>query len=253
LLVIEISNDKVFKNFVQENTAMDMRWHAEHMSPEGEMHNPSDGAAWKNFNEVYPNFAAESRNIYLGLSTDGFNLVSMNGEAHSVWHVIVTPYNLPSGMCIKREFFFLSVLVPGPKHPKKNLDIYLQPLIKELVSLWIDGEEAYDKSKKKKFTMRVALTWAISDFSTYGMLSVWMTHGLLSCPYCLDNTISFWLPNERKHSWFDCHGMFLPLGHMYMQNVQAFRGGKEVRDDPPLWWTREEIFHERINNICWVV
>ena len=100
-----------------------MRWHAEHESPEGEMHHHSDGAAWKHFNEIYPNFAAESWNIYLGLATDGFNPVGMSGEAHSVWPVIVTPYNLPPGMCMKREYFFLLVLVPGPRHPKKSIDI----------------------------------------------------------------------------------------------------------------------------------
>ena len=85
-----------------EATASQMRWHAEHESPEGEMHNPSDGASWKHFNKVYPNFAEKSRNIYLGLATDGFNPVGTSGEAHSVWPVIVTPYNLPPGMCMKR-------------------------------------------------------------------------------------------------------------------------------------------------------
>ncbi|KAG7636119.1 Transposon En/Spm-like [Arabidopsis thaliana x Arabidopsis arenosa] len=67
--------DRLKRLYQLEATAKAMRWHAEHMSPEGEMHHPSDGAAWKHFNEIYPNFAAESRNIYLGLSTDGFNHV----------------------------------------------------------------------------------------------------------------------------------------------------------------------------------
>jgi len=92
-----------------EETAAQMRWNAEHESPEGEMHHPSDGAAWKHFNKVYPDFTEESRNIYLGLATDGFNPVGMSGEAHSVWPVIVTPYNLPPGMCMKREYFFISL------------------------------------------------------------------------------------------------------------------------------------------------
>lgn len=139
----------------------------------------------------------------------------MNGEAHSIWPVIVTPYNLPPGICMKREYLYLSILVPGPKHPKKSLDIYLQPLIEELQSLWSEGVEAYDISKKKRFTMRVALMWTISDFPAYAMLFGWMTHGRLACPYCLDDTKDFWLQNGRKHSWFDCHRMFLPQNHPY--------------------------------------
>ncbi|XP_013650497.2 uncharacterized protein LOC106355020 [Brassica napus] len=232
-----------------EETAAQMRWHAEHESPEGEMHHPFDGAAWMHFNKVYPDFTEESRNIYLGLATDGFNPVGMSGEAHSVWPVIVTPYNLPPGMCMKREYFFLSVLVPGPRHPKKSIDIYLQPLIEELQSLWSHGAETYDISRKETFTMRAALMWTINDFPAYGMMSGWMTHGRLACPYCLDDTKSFWLKHGRKHSWFDCHRMFLPKEHPYRRNVQAFRRGKTISDDPPPWLTGEEIRYERINNI----
>ncbi|XP_013654443.2 uncharacterized protein LOC106359260 [Brassica napus] len=235
--------------YQQEATASQMRWHAEHESPEGEMHHPSDAAACKHFNKVYPDFAAESRNVYLGLATDGFNPVGMSGESHSVWPVIVTPYNLPPGMCMKREYFFLSVLVPGPRHPKKSIDIYLQPLIEELKSLWSDGIEAYDVSKKQNFTMRAALMWTNNDFPAYGMMSGWMTHGRLACPYCLDDTKSFWLQHGRKHSWFDCHRMFLPREHPYRRNVQAFRKGQTVTDDPPPWLTGEGILRERINNI----
>ena len=150
---------------------------------------------------------------------------------------------------MKREYFFLSVLVPGPRHPKKSIDIYMQPLIEELQSLWSHGAETYDISRKETFTMRAALMWTINDFPAYGMMSGWMTHGRLACPYCLDDTKSFWLKHGRKHSWFDCHRMFLPKEHPYRRNVQAFRRGKTISDDPPPWLTGEEIRYERINNI----
>ncbi|XP_009103472.2 uncharacterized protein LOC103829553 [Brassica rapa] len=201
--------DRLKRLYQLEATASIMRWHKEHVTPEGEMHHPSDAIAWKHFNEVYPGFAAESRNIYLCLSTDGFNPIGMNGEAHSLWPVIVTPYNLPPGMCMKREFLYLSVLIHGPKHPRKSLDIYLQPLIEELQMLWRDGVEAYDISMKERFKMRAVLMWTISDFPAYGMLS----------------------------------------DHPYRKNTQAFRRGKTVLDPPPPWLTGEEILRERINNI----
>lgn len=241
--------DRLKRLYISEATSKHMRWHSEHRSPEGEMHHPSDGAAWKHFQKVHPQFASESRNVYLGLSTDGFNPIGMNGQSHSVWPVIVTPYNLPPGMCMKREFFFLSVLVPGPKHPKKSLDIYLQPLIEELKELWIKGADAYDVSLKQNFKMRAALMWTISDFPAYGMLSGWTTHGRLSCPYCLEETKAFWLPNGRKHSWFDCHRQFLPPNHPYRRNIKAFTKRKTIFDEAPHWLNGEEILYERINNI----
>ena len=94
--------DRLKRLYQLEATTSNMRWHKEHVTPEGEMHHPSDAIAWKHFNEVYPAFPAESRNIYLCLST-WFNLFGMNGEPHSLWPVIVTPYNLPPRMFMKRE------------------------------------------------------------------------------------------------------------------------------------------------------
>ncbi|CAA7043670.1 unnamed protein product [Microthlaspi erraticum] len=241
--------DRLKRLYQSERTASHMRWHAEHLSPEVEMHHPSDGEAWKHFNKVYPQFAVEHRNVYLALSTDGFNPGGMHSRDHSVWPVIVTPYNLTPDMCMKKENLFLSILVPGPKHPKKSLDIFLQPLIDELKDLWTNGIQAYDVSKKQNFVMRAVLMWTISDFPAYGMLSGWMTHGRLACPCCLDETQSFWLRNGRKHSWFDCHRRFLPEDHAYRKNVRSFTKNKSISDLPPPFLSGEEVLYERINQI----
>lgn len=241
--------DRLKRLYQSERTASHMRWHAEHLSPEGEMHHPSDGEAWKHFQKVYPQFALEPRNVYLALSTDGFNPGGMHSQDHSVWPVMVTTYNLPPDMCMKRENLFLSVLVPGPKHPKKSLDIYLQPLIEELKDLWTNGINTYDVSKKQNFVMRAVLMWTISDFPAYGMLSGWMTHGRLACPYCLEETESFWLRNGRKHSWFDCHRKFLHEDHPYRRNVRSFTKNRSVRELPPSILSGEEVLYERINQI----
>jgi len=241
--------DRLKRLYQSERTASHMRWHAEHLSPEGEMHHPSDGEAWKHFQKVYPQFALEPRNVYLALSTDGFNPGGMHSQDHSVWPVMVTTYNLPPDMCMKRENLFLSVLVPGPKHPKKSLDIYLQPLIEELKDLWTNGINTYDVSKKQNFVMRAVLMWTISDFPAYGMLSGWMTHGRLACPYCFEETESFWLRNGRKHSWFDCHRKFLHEDHPYRRNVRSFTKNRSVRELPPSILSGEEVLYERINQI----
>lgn len=53
--------------------------------------------------------------------------------------------------------FVSHCLVPGPKNPKKCLDIYLQSLIEGLKILWTNSIEAYDVSKKQNFVMRAVL------------------------------------------------------------------------------------------------
>jgi len=148
--------DRLKRLYQAKHTAEAMRWHGEHNS-NGEIAHPSDAKAWQHFQSVYPSFASERRNVYLGLSTDGFNPFGSHGRQYSLWPVIVTPYNLPPSLCMKREFLFLTILVPGPAHPKRSLDVYLQPLIHELKMLWAEGVEVYDISARQNFIMRAVL------------------------------------------------------------------------------------------------
>ena len=60
---------------------------------------------------------------------------------------------------------------PGPKSPKGNLDIYMQPLIEELVQLWNEGVLTYDVSLRQNFVLKAVILWTVSDFPAYGMLS----------------------------------------------------------------------------------
>ena len=108
----------------------------------------SDALAWKHFNQTHPSFSAEIQNVRLGLYADGFQPFGQSGQQYSSWPVIVTPYNLPPWLCMKEEYMFLSVIVPGPKNPKDKLDVFLQPLIAELTQLWNVGVQTYDASTK---------------------------------------------------------------------------------------------------------
>ena len=55
----------------------------------------ADGKAWKDFDSNFPAFANESRNVRLGLATDGFNPLSNMSLSYSMWPVVLTAYNLP--------------------------------------------------------------------------------------------------------------------------------------------------------------
>ena len=95
--------------------------------------------------------------------------------SHSTWPVVLVNYNLSPLIFMKPEYFFLSIIIPGPKSPGKDINIYLQPLIRELKQLWEIAVETYDSSTNETFLMRVALLWTISDFPAYAMLSGWST------------------------------------------------------------------------------
>ena len=241
--------DRLKRMYQSKKTAAAMRWHAEHQAKDREMCHPSDAAEWKNFQGIHPQFAEEPRNDYLGLCTDGFNPFGMSHN-HSLWPVILTPYNLPPGMCMKTEYLFLTILNSGPKHPRASLDIFLKPLIAELKELWSTGVEAYDVSLNQNFNLKAVLLWTISDFPAYGMLSGWTTHGKLACPICMEDTKAFYLSNGRKTCWFDCHRRFLPCNHPLRKNKKDFLKGKHALNEfPPVSLTGEQVYSEHLKGV----
>ncbi|CAO2825429.1 unnamed protein product [Amaranthus hypochondriacus] len=231
--------------YASQVTACEMRWHVEHHKEEGEICHPSDSEAWLNFNATHPEFAAETRNVRLGLYTGGFNPFENSRRQYSSWPVILTPYNLPPWMCMKAPYMFLTVIAPGSNNPKQNIDIYLQPLIEELKMLWTNGIVTYDVSTRQNFCLRAALMWTISDFSAYSMLSGWSTHGKNACPYCMSDSKAFYLRNSRKMCWFDCHRMFLPDRHPFRRRNKAnFMARVQEEDHAPHTRTGVEILGE---------
>ena len=145
----------------------------------------SKWGSMKHFDTKYPEFAAEPRNVRLGLCVDGFNPYTLSSRSYSIWPVVVIPYNLPPEMCMTTPFMFLTCVIPGSKNPKNKIDVYLQPLVDELKELWDAGVETYDNSTGHTFQMKAALMWTINDFFAYGMLSGWSTNGQLVCPVCM--------------------------------------------------------------------
>ncbi|XP_056698165.1 uncharacterized protein [Spinacia oleracea] len=228
--------------YATKNISEDMTWHAKNPRVQNTFAHPSDSEAWKHLDTTFPNFASEPRNVSLGLCTDGFAPHGKFGSQYSCWPVILTPYNLPPSMCMKRPFMFLSLLVPGPKNPKGNLDVYMQPLIEELKQLWEVGAMTYDISSKQNFNLRAALLWTISDFPAYGMLSGWSTAGKKACPYCMDKIKAFWLEHGGKVSWFDCHRQFLPHDHPFQKNKTAFCKNKVENGMGPHIMCGEELW-----------
>ena len=97
---------------------------------------------------------------------------------------------------------FLSLVIPGPSNPARDIDVCLRTFIDELAKLWSSGALTYDISRKQNFLMRATLMWTINDFTAYGMLSGWSTHGKFSCPYCMENKKAFTLANGGKASFY---------------------------------------------------
>jgi hypothetical protein len=179
---------RVKRLFLSKKPAMHMRWHKEGVRENDELIvHPSDGDAWKALDTFDTDFAAKSRNVRIGLATDGFTPFGHMASSYSCWPVFVIPYNIPPSLCMKYEFIFLCLIILGPNYPGKKLNVMLKPLIEELKEFW-KGVKAYDVFKKQIFKLRVVYLWLVHDFMVYAIFTGWSTHGRLTCPYCGSDT-----------------------------------------------------------------
>jgi len=125
-----------------------MRWHDEGRTKDGKLRHPADGKAWEDFNDRNHDFAADARNVRLGLPSDGFNPFQNCSAKHSTWPVMLIPYNLPPWICMNQTSLILSMIIPGPSSPGNDIDVYLEPLIDELLELW-KGVQTKDACTRK--------------------------------------------------------------------------------------------------------
>ncbi|KAF7153203.1 hypothetical protein RHSIM_Rhsim01G0080000 [Rhododendron simsii] len=222
---------KLRRFFTSFETAMLMSWHADGRTNDGVRRHPADAPAWKEFDRRHVRFASDIRNIRLGLASDGFNPYGTMSITHSTWPVVLVVYNLPPWLCMKQSFFILSLVIDGPKGPSDKIDVYLQPLIEELLELWNEGELTFDASTNQMFQMHVALMWTINDFPAYANLSGWSTKGKFACPSCNKNTVSCWLKHGKKQSYRG-HRRFLPSDHKFRKDRVSFDGTWEWKSKP---------------------
>ncbi|CAL9012462.1 unnamed protein product [Prunus brigantina] len=207
-----------------------MRWHKEKRVEDDVMRHPADGEAWKAFDRTFPEFAAEPRNVRLGLATDGFNPYGVLNQHHSTWPIFVFPYNLPPWKCMKKEYMMMTVLIT--EDPGRSIDVYLRPLVDELKDLWTNGVRTYDKSTGKMFTLRAAVMWTVNDFPAYAMVSGWSTKGYMACPVCKEDVTSGW------HAGKVCylgHRRWLSWDHEWREKDKQFDGNTERRLRPREW------------------
>ncbi|GJT23255.1 reverse transcriptase domain-containing protein [Tanacetum coccineum] len=195
--------------YKSSHTAKEMTWHATGKCTEpGKMQHPVDGRAWKDFDTKYPDFAAEPRNVRLGLAADGFN---------------------PFG---NLKFFHA-----GPKSPGKDIDVYLRPLIDDLKDLWAKpGVETIDVATGLKFNMRAMVLWTINDFPARSSLSGWSGQGYRACPTCNEDTPSVRVLGKIAYVG---HRRFLKKPHKWRRSLEF--NGETENEDPPNEFNRDAI------------
>ena len=152
---------------------------------------------------------------------------------HSTWPVILTMYNIPTWLCQKRKYLFLTVLVSGPQQPGFDMDVFLEPVMEEFEKLWRTGELMYDAFQKETFTLRAIIFVTINDHPALFALSG-QINGKMGCLVCLDDTKWVYLDGSKKTVYIR-NRRFLKQGHKYRSKVylKYFGNIPEDEDRPP--------------------
>jgi len=134
--------------FRNKDNAKLLLWHIEDHKVDDMLRHPVDGSQWRAIDKEFPEFADEARNLRFTLSTDGFDPFGEQSSSHSTWSVTLCIYNLPPWLCMKQNFIMMPVLIQGTKQPGNNIDVYLRPLVEELLLLWSKpGVRMWDEYK----------------------------------------------------------------------------------------------------------
>jgi hypothetical protein len=225
--------------FASKKTSEEAQWHKRKRVPKDkEMSHPADGEAWKDFDKCWPKFADDPRNLRLGLATHGFNPFGNMRSSYSMWPVIVIPYNFPPWVCVQESNFMMALLIPGPKSPGKDFDVFLQPLIEDLLSLW-SGVDTIDAQTGKEFKLHAAVLWCIHDYPALSTLSGHTTKGYFACLHCDKDPLSY---SIRGKICYIGHCCFLPRRHRLRTNNE-YASLHESKDRPDTF-TAEEVLQQ---------
>lgn len=196
----------------------------------------ADSPQWRFVDANWPEFAADPRNVRLGLAADGVNPFAEKRSNWSTWPISLINFNLPPWLATKKHFVILALLIPGPDSvTAENIDIFLEPLVDELMELWQYGTETVDAAsygRARVFNMKAMLIMTIHDLEAYSMVNGCMVKGNHACPRCGPNCVSRYSFTLGKNVYNAQYRRWLPAGHPYRQNGLAFDGSVEERAAP---------------------
>jgi hypothetical protein len=146
------------------------------------LHHLANGIQWRNFNRKHKDFAVEVRNIRFWLSTDGMNPFWETSNSHSTWPVTLYIYNQPSWLCMKHKFIMMPLLISGPVRVGNDIDVYLKPVIDDLLVLWEkEGIKMWNEFQHQHFNLPAMLFVTIQDGPALGSISGQAFKGYKGC------------------------------------------------------------------------
>ena len=80
----------------------------------------------------------------------------------------------------------------GPKHSSIDINVFLEPLMQEMETLWKEGISIFDAFAQQPFNLRAIIFVTIHDYQVLFVLSGQMK-GRTGCTMYVDGTVSSFL------------------------------------------------------------
>ena len=98
-------------------------------------------------------------------------------------------------------------------HPGIDIDVFLEPLMQEIETLWKEDIDIFDGFARQPFNHRAIIFVTIHDYQSLFVLSG-QIKGRTGCTVCVDDTVSSFLEGSRKVVYLG-YRRFLVKGHRY--------------------------------------
>ena len=148
----------------------------------GVMADVYDGLVWKSFLVVEgKEFLSSRYSLGLLINVDWFQ--PYKHIQYSVGAIYIVILNYPRHLRYLRENMILVGVLPGPHEPSLHINSYLEPLVRELISLWRGIEMDTTEGSK---VIRAALLCNSSDIPATRKIGGFVGHAALKgCSRCL--------------------------------------------------------------------
>ena len=129
------------------------------------------------------------------------------------------------------------MIIPSPQSvTSTRFDVFLEPLLEELLDLWDVGVETHDATAyggSQYFNFCAILIWTIHDFLAYGIISGLVMKGYLGCFVCGPGIKSRRSAILAKNVWDCMHWRYLSVGHVWWTEEFADLFNGEVEHGLP--------------------
>ena len=133
-----------------------------------------DGAFYRNFKDVNgERFFKHKRNVGLMINFDFFNPFKNSQYSLGVLYAVIV--NLPRECRFLWENVLVLGIIPGPSEPKKSINSFLKPLVKELLMCWSPGI-CLEEYGGLRYLYRVAVICVSSDLPALRKIAGFLSH-----------------------------------------------------------------------------